>query len=195
MRVAGTMNLGLRPLARLTSFKRFERDEKGATAVEFAMVSGPFLMFIFGLIGCALYFFIMSSVEKGMDQSSRLIRTGQAETAQMTVKQFKQAICDGAGNWIQCSKLQIFVNRFADWASVTPQPCVDSNKVVITNTAPDDQLIAVSAGGPSDIVIVTACYKWDFTSRLPYFKLGNMSDGSLMMQTATAFRSEPFSGS
>ena len=66
-------------------------------------------MFIFALVGCAFYFFMMNSVEKGMDQSSRLIRTGQAVSSKLTVNQFKQKICDGAGNWINCSKLQIFV--------------------------------------------------------------------------------------
>jgi Flp pilus assembly protein TadG len=189
------MKVGLRPLARLSSWRRFARDEDASSAVEFAMVSIPFLMFIFALIGCALYFFVINSIEMGMDQSSRLIRTGQAISSNMTVKQFKQSICDGAGTWIQCNSLQIFVVHYADWSSVSPQACVDSNKNIITNPAPDDQLIAVSAGTASDVVIVTACYKWNFSSRVPYFKLGNMPDGSLMMQSATAFRSEPYTGS
>ncbi len=49
-------------------------------------------------------------------------------------------------------------------------------------------------GAASDIVVVTACYKWDFTKKLPFLKLGNMNDGAMMMQTATAFRSEPYPG-
>jgi hypothetical protein len=42
------------------------------------------------------------------------------------------------------------------------------------------------------VVIVTACYQWDFTAKLPIIKLGNMSNGSMMLQSATAFRSEPY---
>ncbi len=82
---------------RLSSLRRLQREEDGATAIEFAIVATPFLMFIFALIGCAFYFFMMNSVEKGMDQSGRLIRTGQAVSSKMTVNQFKQKICDGAG--------------------------------------------------------------------------------------------------
>ena len=37
--------------------------------------------------------------------------------------------------------------------------------------------------------------EWDFTAKLPFLKLGNMADGSMMMQTATSFRSEPYPGS
>ena len=43
------------------------------------------------------------------------------------------------------------------------------------------------------MVLVTTCYKWDFAAKVPYFKVGNMGDGAMMMQTATAFRTEPFS--
>lgn len=170
-------------------------DEAGTTAIEFAIVAAPFLMFIFALIGCAFYFFVLSSVEKGMDQASRLVRTGQAASSNMTVDQFKEKICDSAGNWVRCNKLQVFVNRFDDWASVTPQACVDDNKTVISNSAPGGSPIATYAGSASDIVIVTACYKWDLTSKIPFLKIGNMDDGSFMLQTATAFRSEPYPGS
>lgn len=175
--------------------RRLKRHEEGSTAIEFAIVSTPFLMFICALTGIALYFFVISSIEKGMDQSSRPIRTGQAMCASTTVDQFKQNICTGAGKWVNCNKLQIFVKHYTDWSTLnsdTPQPCVDANKNVITNTVSGSSLIAASAGGASDVVIVTGCYKWDFTAKLPFLKIGNMPDGSLMMQTATAFRAEPY---
>lgn len=176
-----------------TRFGKLRKADDGTTAIEFAMVATPFLMFVFGLIGCAFYFFIVSSVEKGMDQASRLVRTGQAQSSLMTVNQFKQKICDGAGAWVTCSKMQIFVQKFADWNSVTPTPCVNKG-VVATNTAPGSALIALYSGTANQVVIVTACYKWGFTASLPFVQLGNMSDGSLMMQSATAFRSEPYPG-
>lgn len=184
----------LAPAFKRGGLARMGRDERGATAIEFGIVAAPFLMFVFALIGCTFYFFIVSSVEKGMDQASRLVRTGQAAATAMTVDQFKQKICDGAGDWIRCNKLQVFVSRFPDWASVSPQACVDKNKVVISSSAPGGSAIANYSGAASDIVIVTACYKWDFTATLPYLPIGNMPDGSYMMQTATAFRSEPFPG-
>jgi Flp pilus assembly protein TadG len=176
----------------------FKADEIGATAVEFAIVATPFLMFIFGLIGCALYFFTTSSIENGMDRTSRLIRTGEAVTDKMTVEQFKQDICDAAGGWVDCKKLQIFVQSYSNgWAGLqaaAPQPCVQDGAIVM-NPAPGSDLIAIYSGTASDVVVVTACYKWDFTAKLPFLKLGNMPDGSMMLQTATSFRSEPYPGS
>ena len=184
----------------LGSLRRLRRQEEGSTAIEFAIVSTPFLMFIFGLVGVAFYFFIMSSVEKGMDQASRLVRTGQAVTQKMTVDQFKQAICDNAGKWVKCDRLQLFVSNIAhtatysEWASVTPHSCVSQNQTLQSDLKGSDY-IAIYSGAASDVVIVTACYKWDFAARIPFLRLGNMSDGSLMMQSLTAFRSEPYPGS
>lgn len=171
---------------------RLTKDESGTTAIEFGMVAIPFLMFVFALVGIAFYFFIMTSLDKGMDQSSRLVRTGQAQNANMTVNDFKTKVCNSAGGWIKCNKVQVFVQKFPDWASVKPQPCIDSNGNIVTNSASGSDLISQYSGASSDIVIVTTCYKWEFTASIPYFKLGNMSDNSMMLQSSTAFRSEPY---
>lgn len=186
----------IRRLVRRRAFLRLcKADERGSTAIEFAIVATPFLMFICGLAGCAFYFFVSSAIEKGMDQTGRLIRTGEAVTDKMTVDQFKNDICRGAGHWIDCKNLQIFVKSYANgWAglnSAKPQPCVEDG-VVIENPAPGSDLIAIYSGAASDVVVVTACYKWSFPARLPFMKLGNMSDGSMMLQSSTAFRSEPY---
>lgn len=172
--------------------RRLRKNEDGTTAIEFAIVAVPFFMFIFGLMGVSSYFFIMTSVEKGMDQASRQIRTGQAQLANKTVKDFKKEICDKAGDWVKCKNVQVFVQKFPDWDQVVPQPCISNNTTVV-NSAGGDDLIADYAGAANDIVLVTTCYKWDFAARIPFMDVGQMNDGALMMQTATAFRTEPYS--
>ncbi|WP_245280146.1 pilus assembly protein [Hyphomicrobium sp. 99] len=149
-------------------------------------------MFIFALIGCAFYFFIANSIEKGMDQATRLVRTGQAVTQKMTVEQFRKTICTGAGSWIDCNKLKVVASPTDDWSKVKdPIQCLG-------NTQNQDQimkatdLIAIYTGTASQVVMVTTCYQWDFTAKLPFIKLGNAPDGSTVIQTATAFRSEPY---
>lgn len=170
----------------------FRKNDDGTTAVEFALVAMPFFFLIFMLVGIAMYYFMFNSLEKGMDQTSRLVRTGQAQKSAMTVNQFKQAICDSAGSWVKCNKVQIFVQKFADWNSVAPQACVNSDGSVAVNTASGSDPISTYSGTQSEIVIVTSCYKWEFSRDIPLIKLGNMADGSMMVQTATAFRTEPY---
>lgn len=181
-------------LWQVRSLRRLKRDDSGATAVEFAIVVTPFFMFIFCLIGCAFYFFMTNSIEKGLDQASRLVRTGQAVAAKMTVEQFRQTICTGAGKWIDCNKLKIYAQAADTWSdTVKPTQCLNNagNQGLVMK--PTD-LIAIYTGKASQVVIVTTCYKWDFTAKLPFLKLGNSPDGSTMLQAANAFRSEPYPG-
>jgi Flp pilus assembly protein TadG len=160
-------------------------------------------MFIFGLMAVSTYFFIMTSIEKGMDQASRLIRTGQAQSqaTPMTVGDFKKMICrkansksdsdSNASGWVKCNNLQVFVQTYPSWAAVVPTSCLNNNQAVV-NTASDADQIATYSGEANAIVIVTACYRWKFAGKLPFINLGQMSDGSMMMQSATAFRTEPY---
>jgi len=191
MRTTNLVQAGFRRLANRTGLGRLKRNEDGTTAIEFAIVAVPFFMFIFGLMGVSSYFFIMTSLEKGMDQSSRLIRTGQAQTANMTVNDFKQSVCDKAGTWVKCNKVQVFVQKFADWNLVQPQPCMSNAKSVV-NSAKGTDPIENYSGASNDIVLITTCYKWDFATKIPYLDLGQMNDGSMMMQASTAFRTEPY---
>lgn len=177
-----------------------QRDD-GTTAIEFAMVAVPFFMFIFGLMGVSTYFFIMTSIEKGMDQASRLVRTGQAQASDMTVGDFRKTICRRANSkadtdttdsgWVKCNNLQIFVQTFGSWADVQPASCLNNNQAVVS-TANDSDKIADYSGEANAIVLVTACYRWKMAGKLPYINLGQMADGSMMMQSATAFRTEPY---
>ncbi|MEQ1670988.1 MAG: TadE/TadG family type IV pilus assembly protein [Hyphomicrobium sp.] len=170
----------------------FKREDDGATAIEFAMVATPFFMLVFMLIGFAMYFFVMNSLEKGMDQTSRLVRTGQAQKNNMTVADFKNQVCNSSGDWIKCPKVQVFVQKYPNWATVAPQECLNVDGSVVTNTAAGTDPIATYTGTASEIVVVTTCYKWEFAQQIPFVKIGNMGDNSMMMQSSTAFRTEPY---
>ena len=181
-----------RQIAVRLGLRQLQRDEHGTAAIEFAIVSVPFFMMIFALIGISAYFFVFTSLDRGMDKMSRQVRTGEA--AGMTVSSFKQGVCDNAGGWIECPKVQVFVQSNADWSTVTPQSCLNSAGQVVTNTANGTDLITKYSGGASDVVVVTTCYKWALPAQIPFFRFGNMSDGSMMMQSTTALRSEPYAG-
>jgi Flp pilus assembly protein TadG len=172
---------------------QFSRKDDGSTAIEFAMVSVPFFTLIFMLFGFALYYFAMNNLDKGMDETARLLRTGQAQKSDMTVNQFKSDLCTKAGRWIECPKVQVFVQKFASWDVVAPTACLNAGGSINTNNASGSDKIALYSGTASEIVLVTTCYKWEFAQKIPFFHLGNMSDGSIMIQTSTAFRTEPYS--
>ena len=166
------------------------RSERGAAAVEMALVAVPFLMLLFGIVEIGLIFMISTSLENGMDLAARTIRTGQLQTAgSATAASFKTTICNSFG-WFQAdcnTNLAVDVRTYSTFASVTaPQPV--QNKV-FNNAA-----LTFTPGTPNDIVVVRAYYKWTLIA--PFFNQAfQQLNGGVALLTATAaFRNEPYNG-
>ena len=41
-------------------------------------------------------------------------------------------------------------------------------------------------------VLVTACYEWDLAKKLPFLLMGDLSNGSALIQASSVFRTEPY---
>lgn len=170
------------------------RNEDGVAAIEFAIVALPFFLFVFGIIGIGLYFLASTSLEYGVESAARKVSTGEADKGDMSVGEFKQLVCDAAGSYINCSKVAVVVQHAATWSGVSPQSCTDSNGNMVGSTGSDGEMITKYAGGASEVVLVTLCYKWDLAKNFEFLQLGTGANGSgpAMIQASTAFKSEPF---
>jgi Flp pilus assembly protein TadG len=194
-RVAGYV---LRKQLRLRYHIRALRDDQaGFTAVEFAMVAMPFLMLLFGIISVSLFYFTNFTMENAVWQAARGIRTGQFQqgegaysglkTNEDRKKAFKQALCAKAPGYIDCNKVVVLVqSNSTGFSSITQPVCATDGTMV------DQSQAEFNPGGASSVVLITACYPWDFGGRLPFFALNNMKDGSLLIQASVAFRTEPY---
>lgn len=176
-------------LSRVRDFSAsFVRDERGFTAVEFAMVAMPFLMLLFGTIAVGLYFFTTFTLENAVEKAARQIRTGQAQMAGKTTSEFKADVCSYAPGYVDCdNNLRVNVTSFSDFGSVTTPPCVNSAGDLI----PEPTSAAVP-GAASEVVLVTVCYEWELAGALPFLKLGDMDNGSSMIRASTTFKTEPY---
>lgn len=188
MRRASTEEPARAP-ARRRLLGRWRRDEKGVTAIEFAMVAPPFLMLLYGIIGVGLYFFTTFTLENAVEQAARLIRTGQAQSSGMTAAQFKQTVCDNSPGFVDCTnKLRVSVKNFNEWTQITNATlptCLD-NSGNLTNAT------SYTPGAQGEVVLVWVCYEWDFSRYIPFLNLSDMSNGSRLIQAATTFRTEPY---
>jgi Flp pilus assembly protein TadG len=168
---------------------RWRQDTQGVTAIEFAMVSTPFLALLFGIIGVGLFFFTTFTLENAVEQAARLLRTGQAQEAGYTEAQFKNTVCGFVPSHVDCTgKVRVNVLSFPDTTDITP----DALPNCLTG---DDRLSGATQynpGGPSQVVVVWACYEWELSSKIPFINLGNMAGGSRLIQATAVFRSEPY---
>lgn len=178
-------------------FGAFRSDKDGAAAVEFAIVALPFIMLLVGLISVSLYFFQISTIENAAWQAARAIRTGQMQqssgsyTGLTTDAQrkaaLKTAFCNFASVLSNCStKTVVIVQSSTAFSGISSPSCASAGSMISDTSA------AFSPGATSSVVLVTFCYGWDFGGKLPFFKLGTLSDGSFLMQASVAFRTEPY---
>lgn len=175
--------------ARSRGLRRWCVDERGATAVEFAMVITPFMFLLFGIIAIGLYFFTVFTLENAVEQASRQIRTGQAQQAGVTAAQFKTALCSYLpGNMACDGSLQVNVQNYPNSASITA-----ASLPKCLNTAGSlSGATTYTPGGANVIVLVWVCYEWTLAGKIPLLRLGDMANGSALIQATTTFRTEPY---
>lgn len=192
-------SISSKPAKRLV---RFGKDENGTTAIEFAMVIGPFLFLLFGIISVGFYFFVTFSLEHAVESAARVIRTGQAQDSSggktpLTVTTFKAKICEKLPPFMECGtntdKIRINVQTYTGYGTVSAPSCVDNAGALITSAS---QVYA--PGGTSSIVLVGVCYEWELSksmASIPYWispQTARMTNGSTLIQAATTFTNEPF---
>jgi Flp pilus assembly protein TadG len=176
----------------------FGRDERGVTAIEFAFLALPFFTIITAILETSLIFLAGQILDSAVQDSARLIRTGQAQTSTpaYTPAAFRQAICDGLYNMFDCNaaddRLRISVTVVEDFPAVTigyplksGDECEDDN----CDWTMADEYVPGTGG---QVVLVQAYYKWPTIVRLPGFNFQSLPDGSRLLGASRVFRNEPF---
>lgn len=187
------------PLPSRPASRRLWSNDEGTAAIEFAMVGLPFLLFVLAIIGYGLYFLTNTYLQHGVESAARVVRTGSSATGgaggkAMSVGEFRTLVCNYTRPVIDCSKMTVLVQHGTNWSGITPQACTDSKGTMTGSTGAVGDQLSQYAGAQSEVVLITACYKWDLANSFSFLKLGNGADGAgpAIIQAATAFKSEPY---
>jgi Flp pilus assembly protein TadG len=162
--------------------RRFVRQQDGAVAVEFAFVAIPFLALIFAIMETALVFFAGQTLETAVQDSARLIMTGQAQTQGWSKDDFKTQVY---GLFDCANGIYVDVKTFTDFASVTNTPPVN-------NGVFDDSQLNYSPGDVGTIEVVTLYYEWPVYTFVLGNALANLNGGKRLLVATAVFRNEPY---
>jgi Flp pilus assembly protein TadG len=176
------------PITKRRRWRAFLADRKGATAVEFALVAAPFIALLVATIQSFLVFFAQQLLEQVVNDSSRIILTGQAQAQNLTQSQFATAVCSKVVVFFDCNKLMIDVQVAGSWSTANagaPSLTFDANG----NTTNAWQY---SPGNPGDIVVVRVMYQWPVFMGPLGFNLANLSNGKRLIMASTAFQNEAY---
>ncbi len=179
-----------RALLKLAIFKRFARARRGSAAVEFAIVVLPFFMLTVGLAEISMIGFAQTTLDFGVSEAARQIRTGRAQMDGLGHNDIRDQICEhiNALAVLECDgNLFLDVNRFASFVDAG-----NAQDNPIQNGEFQEGGFGYSPGAPSDIVVVRAYYRWKILSPMfePVFQ--NVSGGERILVTTMMFRNEPY---
>lgn len=187
-------------LKRKTGLAAFKSNQSGATAVEFGLVAFPFMLLTFMTINVGLFYFTVNSLDKGASDAVRSILTGTAQTSGLKVGDFRSLVCTQAnlgGSAIDCSKLSVLMaSSTTNWADLETKisaiSCTSAGNLT-AGTGNSTDLLSTYVNGNSAYVFVTLCYQWELSRYLPFWNFGSFSDGSMLIQSSLAFKTEPYS--
>jgi Flp pilus assembly protein TadG len=169
---------------------RFARAERGATAVEFGLISLPMLVMIFGLLELAMVFLVTTSLDTATQMASRQIRTGAFQNGgQTSMQDFKNLVCANM-TWLQSecqSNLSLDVQTFSNYSSLAAAQSPNASTF-------NPNTLCFNVGQPTDIVLVRVFYQWGLITPLLVPAFENMGGGSgkRLLSSTTAFRNEPY---
>lgn len=168
-------------------FSRYARDNRGAAAVEFALIAAPFFFLIFGLLEVCMIFIMAAILDHGVANASRPLRTGVSQTAGMSAEQFREMLCGELMGMMDCeNRLYFDVQTVSGFASTPSGSPLNSAGLI------DDEDFGFNPGGPNDIIAVRVFYEWDLFTPVITAPLANMAGHRHLIQSNAVFRNEPF---
>jgi Flp pilus assembly protein TadG len=174
---------------RRTRRASFVKDKSGASAVEFALVAGPFLGLIAAIVQTFLVFFAQELLESVVQLASRQILTGQVQSAQLTQAGFQQAVCNQVVILFSCGGLMVDVQVPTSWSAAnTAAPTLTyDGQGNVTNSW------QFTPGNPGDPVVVRVMYQWPIFLGRFGFCPSVQSNGTCLIMATAAFQNEPSS--
>lgn len=167
-----------------TRLRRFARNERGATAVEFALIALPFLALTFMTIETAVVFLAQETLETAASEAGRQVMTGQAQSQSLNAATFKAKICGQNYVLIDCANgLYVDVRTYASFGAINTGVQLDGGGNPVT---------AFQPGAAGDIVVVRLMYQWPIVTPLAQPYLADTNSTKRLLVATAAFRNEPF---
>lgn len=166
--------------------RRFGRNQRASAAVEFAFIAPIFFGLLFAIIETALVFFAGQVLETAVQDSARMILTGQAQSASYSQAQFKSDVCSRITAVLDCANgVYVDVQSYPAFSNVTITNPVDASGNFVNS-------MQYSPGGAGDIVVVRAFYQWQLIVTGLGYNISNLSGNKRLLTATAAFRNEPY---
>ena len=175
-------------------FTRFIRNQRGSTAIEFAMLALPFAFLVFAILESCVSFAAQEVMANATDNVARQLRTGQTRAANVTSDSLKTTICNQLQIIVaqNCPGLSVDLRQYATFAAAAQAGfSIDQNGVItLTGTSPTTFTVAP---GPSESKnMLRVFYKWPIMTDFMATAMSNMGHGYTLHFASVTWQNEPF---
>lgn len=161
---------------------RYGADDRGEV-VEFALLALPFFGLIFAIIQVSLAMFANQALQTAVSKASRQIMTGEIQMAGTGMEGFRAGLCANS-KLLNCTKMMIQVQSFADFANANPT--LFDNECMELEEGEEAPATCFDPGGPNEVTLVRVSYKWPLGISLDDFGKGTP------LVAISAFYNEPY---
>lgn len=153
------------------------------------MVAIPFFFMIFAVLELGMVFMVDSMLENAVQKASRLVRTGRADTENITDAQFKTALC---------AEMSVFQGDCAGRVDVDvrvmPKFSAGLPDSPIKNGVLNKGDLQYDRGAPGDLMLVRVFYSQPLITPFMQQAMAKLNTGAAVISVVTAFRNEPYRG-
>jgi Flp pilus assembly protein TadG len=166
--------------------RKLRRDQNGATAVEFALLIGPLLVLLMGIMEVSMQYFVSAALDSAVQRTARLIRTGQAQAQNMSVADLREEMCANILNLFDCSSNSyLLVDTLDDFTTPAYPLPVEANGQFVS-------AVTFEMGSGHSYVMVHGYFQFS-----PLFNVfgalsPGLSNGKRLLVASALFRNEPF---
>jgi Flp pilus assembly protein TadG len=179
-----------------SAFRRlltFGRDERAATAVEFAFLITPLIMLILASLQLSIIFYAGQVLQSTAMNATRQLMTGQAQKAALTSDQFRvNDVCPLVAFMFTCGSgkdgIMVDVQSGSSYSGITTTPIkltYDVNGKITNN-------FNYVTGSPGDIIILRVMYNWPVVGGPLLPGLADQQGGNHLLVATSVFKTEPY---
>jgi hypothetical protein len=186
----------------VTTANMLDRDTRGATAIEFAMIAPILFILTLGTIELGICFAADILLRNATYTAARVGRTGYVAENTTRDDMLRKLIADQSSVLMDASRLNISSKVYGGFGQIhQPEPFIDANNNgrrdngesytdINGNGQYDTDRGADGLGGSSQIVIYTVTYPWTFFTPL----IGHLlsSTGTIDLTATAVIQNEPY---
>lgn len=189
-------------IKRSNRLRQRKNGERGATAVEFALIAPFYFLLLIGIIESSMVMFAQHVLECAAANATRMGKTGYVIPAKTQQDTIMTTVTNLAGFLMDSSKISITSLSYKSLSAIgSGESFIDANgngkwdvgeKYTDSNGNGkyDSDIGATGYGGAGDIVVYTIAYPWPVMTPIMVPFIG--TDGVLTLKSRVVVKNEPY---